>query len=56
MIFTTISITVAQRTRELATLGAYWPRLVAGYLFYNDYQARTAREIPVILLSEERKP
>jgi F420H(2)-dependent quinone reductase len=30
-----------------------WPRLVAGYPFYNDYQARTAREIPVILLSHE---
>jgi F420H(2)-dependent quinone reductase len=29
----------------------YWPRLVAGYPFYNDYQARTAREIPVIVLS-----
>ena len=34
----------------------YWPRLVAGYPFYNDYQARTAREIPVIVLSsDERK-
>jgi F420H(2)-dependent quinone reductase len=34
----------------------YWPRLVAGYSFYDDYQARTAREIPVIVLSNERKP
>lgn len=34
----------------------YWPRLAAGYPFYNDYQARTAREIPVILLSEETRP
>ncbi len=34
----------------------YWPRLVAGYPFYNDYQARTARKIPVIVLSHERKP
>ncbi|HEX3615602.1 MAG TPA: nitroreductase family deazaflavin-dependent oxidoreductase [Solirubrobacteraceae bacterium] len=34
----------------------YWPRLVAGYPFYNDYQARTAREIPVIVLSNERNP
>lgn len=30
---------------------AYWPRLTAGYPFYDDYQARTAREIPVIVLS-----
>jgi F420H(2)-dependent quinone reductase len=34
----------------------YWPQLVAGYPFYNDYQARTARELPVIVLSKERKP
>jgi F420H(2)-dependent quinone reductase len=35
----------------------YWPRLVAGYPFYNDYQARTAREIPVIVVSSnERQP
>ena len=33
----------------------YWPRLAAGYPFYDDYQARTAREIPVILLSHERE-
>jgi F420H(2)-dependent quinone reductase len=32
----------------------YWPRLVAGYPFYNDYQARTAREIPVIVLSSRQ--
>ena len=33
----------------------YWPRLVAGYPFYNDYQARTAREIPVIVLSSNER-
>ena len=28
-----------------------WPRLVAHYPGYADYQARTEREIPVVLLS-----
>lgn len=27
-----------------------WPRLTAMYPPYNDYQARTAREIPVVIL------
>ena len=30
---------------------ACWPRLTAGFPFYEDYQARTARELPVIVLS-----
>ena len=30
---------------------AYWPRLTAGYPFYDDYQSRTARDIPVIVLT-----
>lgn len=29
----------------------YWPRLTAGYSFYDDYQARTARDIAVIVLT-----
>jgi deazaflavin-dependent oxidoreductase (nitroreductase family) len=28
-----------------------WPRLVAMYPAYDDYQARTTREIPVVILS-----
>lgn len=28
-----------------------WPRLVAMYASYDDYQARTARDIPVVILS-----
>jgi hypothetical protein len=27
------------------------PRLTAGYRFYDDYRARTARDIPVIVLT-----
>lgn len=30
---------------------AYWPRLTERYSFYDDYQARTARDIPVIVMS-----
>jgi len=29
----------------------YWPRLVAMYPDFDDYQARTERDIPVIVLS-----
>lgn len=30
---------------------ALWPRLVAMYRDYDDYQARTSRNIPVMVLS-----
>ena len=30
---------------------ALWPRLIAMYRDYDDYQARTTREIPVMILS-----
>jgi deazaflavin-dependent oxidoreductase (nitroreductase family) len=30
---------------------ALWPRLVAIYRDYDDYQARTERDIPVVILS-----
>ncbi len=30
---------------------AYWPRLVAMYRDFDDYQARTERNIPVLILS-----
>jgi deazaflavin-dependent oxidoreductase (nitroreductase family) len=30
---------------------ALWPRLVEMYRDYDDYQARTERNIPVIILS-----
>ncbi len=47
---------VSARIATAEQKAIYWPRLVAGYPFYNDYQARTARELPMILLSNERKP
>ncbi len=34
-----------------AEKAAFWPRLVAMYRDYDDYQARTERDIPVIILS-----
>ena len=33
---------------------ALWPKLVAIYPDYDDYQARTTREIPVVILSALR--
>lgn len=47
----------AERTRRLARRAtaeekaALWPRLVAMYPDYADYQARTPRDIPVVLLA-----
>jgi deazaflavin-dependent oxidoreductase (nitroreductase family) len=34
-----------------AEKAAFWPRLVAMYRDYDDYQARTERNIPVVILS-----
>ncbi len=39
------------RTADAAERAALWPRLVAMYRDYDDYQARTDREIPVVILS-----
>ena len=40
----------ARRASE-AEKAARWPRLVAMYRDYDDYQARTTRDIPVMILS-----
>lgn len=46
--------TARQATAE--EKAAYWPRLTAGYSFYADYQARTTREIAVIVLTPVPQP
>ena len=38
------------RTADAAEKAALWPRLVAIYRNYDDYQKRTDREIPVVVL------
>jgi deazaflavin-dependent oxidoreductase (nitroreductase family) len=38
------------RTATSAERAAYWPRLVAMYSDYDDYQSWTDREIPVVIL------
>jgi deazaflavin-dependent oxidoreductase (nitroreductase family) len=38
------------RTATSAERTAYWPRLVAMYSDYDDYQSWTTREIPVVIL------
>jgi deazaflavin-dependent oxidoreductase (nitroreductase family) len=47
---------VSARSATSEEKASYWPRLTAGYPFYDDYQARTDREIPVIVLSNKKKP
>ena len=39
------------RRASAAEKAALWPRLVAIYRDYDDYQARTDRDIPVMILS-----
>lgn len=38
------------RTASAEEKQALWPRLVAVYRDYDDYQARTERDIPVVIL------
>jgi deazaflavin-dependent oxidoreductase (nitroreductase family) len=42
---------VRARRASDAEKARLWPKLVAMYPDYDDYQARTARDIPVVLLS-----
>ena len=42
--------TMRARTASPAERKGYWPRLVAMYADYDSYQARTTREIPVVVL------
>jgi deazaflavin-dependent oxidoreductase (nitroreductase family) len=39
------------RTANAAEKAALWPKLVAMYPDYADYQARTKRHIPVVIIS-----
>jgi deazaflavin-dependent oxidoreductase (nitroreductase family) len=38
------------RTASAAERAELWPRIVAAYRGYGDYQRRTTREIPVVIL------
>ena len=42
------------RRASAAEKAALWPRLVAMYPDYADYQARTERDIPVVILTPRR--
>ena len=39
------------RTATPAEKAALWPKVVAVYRDYADYQARTTRDIPVVILT-----
>jgi deazaflavin-dependent oxidoreductase (nitroreductase family) len=43
--------TMVSRRATAAEKAALWPRLVAMYPEYESYQARTERDIPVVILS-----
>ena len=44
-------LAMTARTASAAEKQALWPRLVTMYSSYADYQARTTRDIPVVILS-----
>lgn len=44
-------VPVIARTATAEEKATYWPRLTEGYSFYDDYQSRTDREIPVVVLT-----
>ena len=53
-----VEVQVGSTTRRMrarrasdAQKAVLWPRLVAMYRDYDDYQARTTRDIPVMILS-----
>jgi deazaflavin-dependent oxidoreductase (nitroreductase family) len=53
-----VDVQIGAETRRMrarrasdAEKAALWPRLVAMYRDYDDYQARTTRNIPVLILS-----
>jgi deazaflavin-dependent oxidoreductase (nitroreductase family) len=53
-----VEVTIGKTTRRMTARTAsadekeaYWPRLTAMYPDYGTYQARTTREIPVVILS-----
>src|SRR5262245_3346603 len=49
----TMAMTARQATQ--VEKAALWPRLVAMYRSYDDYQARTTRDIPVVLLTPRQR-
>jgi deazaflavin-dependent oxidoreductase (nitroreductase family) len=49
------SLPMRARRASGAEKAALWPRLVAMYRDYDDYQARTTRDIPVVILTPRRE-
>jgi deazaflavin-dependent oxidoreductase (nitroreductase family) len=47
----TVTRPMRARRASDAEKAALWPKLVAMYRDYDDYQARTTRNIPVMILS-----
>ena len=45
---------VTARVAEPSARERLWPNVVATYPGYDDYQRRTAREIPLVILEPRR--
>lgn len=43
------------RRADVAEKAALWPRLCAVYRDYDEYQARTTRDIPVVILTPDSR-
>jgi F420H(2)-dependent quinone reductase len=52
----TDELAVRGRTASAAERDRLWPRITATFGSYAKYQARTAREIPVVILTPEAVP
>lgn len=49
-------MTMLARRAAAAEKAGLWPKLVKMYSNYDDYQARTRRDIPVVILSPSGRP
>jgi F420H(2)-dependent quinone reductase len=46
---------VHARVADPAERARLWPRVVKAYRGYSDYQSRTSREIPLVILAPQRQ-
>ena len=44
-----VTRSMTARTADAAERAELWPRVVAGYPGYGDYQRRTTRQIPLVI-------
>jgi deazaflavin-dependent oxidoreductase (nitroreductase family) len=47
------TLRLTARTASVAERATWWPRAVSAYRDYAEYQSRTGREIPIVLLEPD---